>query len=257
LFVPRSFPLVSVVVPTYRDPHMLADTLASLVAQTETDWHALVIDDGSPEPVQTRIAGEIDALQDPRFQLILCRKNRGPARVRNLGARLATGRYLAFLDGDDLWLPGKLARQVAAMEASGARLSCTGYENVNPVTGKRSERIPRPVIAYDDLMAHNCIGCSTVMIDRRQVARIRFPDIRMRQDYACWLALLRDGHIALGITDILTERRLHPDSLSASKLRAVRYTWRMYRDIEGLSRARAAQYVVSHSWTGLRERLFG
>lgn len=252
-----TMPQVSVVVPTWHDRVYVLEAITSLRAQTMPNWDAVVIDDGSDPDLQAELAQRISDLKDPRIRFIASARRRGPARNRNLGIRQAKGRYLAFLDGDDLWRPNKLEEQLKALDRSGAGLCCTAYENFNPGTGARSLRVPPARITYDALLRRNSIGCSTVLIDRDQIGRIRFPDIAMRQDYALWLSILRPGRVALGLPEPLTLRRIHARSLSANKLRAMKYTWRMYRDIEGLGPARAAMCFTQNALGGIARRLKG
>lgn len=246
-------PTVTVVIPTYRDSVRILDALQSVIAQTRGDWEAVVVDDGSPEDVQAQIATGVAGLGEGRIRLVMSRKNRGPARARNLGMRLARGRFVAFLDADDLWHPDKLAVQLAAMP--GAALSCTTYENADEETGARSERVPPARLTYEGTLRANAIGCSTVILDRAVLGRSYFPDIRMRQDFAHWLKILRAGHVVIGLPEALTTRRIHPGGLSANKLRAVRYTWLMLRRIEGLSALHAGYIMVYQVFGGLLRKL--
>lgn len=249
--------LVSVVVPTFRDSRYVLEAVDSICAQSMTDWEAIVVDDGSDPVIQNDLARHFAALADKRVRFVASARNRGAARNRNLGIRLARGRYLAFLDGDDLWLPDKLHQQLAEVNRTGAGFCCTAYENFNLETGATSVRVPPARITYDELLRRNSIGCSTVLIDRDRIGRVRFPDIAMRQDYALWLALLRPGREAVGLATPLTRRRIHGRSLSSNKLRAMRYTWRMYRDVEGLGVAQAAACFTHNALGGISRRLRG
>lgn len=249
-------PLISVVVPTWRDQVHVIEAIASIRAQTRTDWEAIVIDDGSDRGVQAALTAHVAGLNDPRIRLVLSARNRGPARNRNLGIRLARGRYLAFLDGDDLWLPEKLTVQLAALQDSAALLCCTAYENFDAQSGATTVRVPPARITHAGLLPGNTIGCSTVLIDRTRVPRPRFPDIPMRQDFALWLKILRDGGFALGLDRALTRRRIHGASLSANKWRAARYTWRMYRDVEGLGPLAAARVFARYALAGVGRAAF-
>lgn len=241
---------VSVIIPSYNDAPRLAQALASVQAQTLTDWEVIVIDDASRD--QAAIQAVVAACDDPRIRLCLSTRNRGAGRSRNLGIRLAQARYIAFLDCDDLWEPDKLSAQLAFMRTGAFDLTCTAYRNLDEAAGHTSVRRPPPRIVYDDLLGHNVIGCSTVMLDRSALGRSYFPDIRMRQDFAHWLLILRAGHIGAGMTDVLTIRRTYRGSLSAHKPRAAWYTWRMYRDVIGLDLLPAARHFARYAWRGLR-----
>lgn len=243
--------LISVVIPTYQEPIRVAEAVASVMAQDIADWEVIIIDDGSSAADQADVTGMISAMQDPRLRVYFSEYNRGPARARNLGIRLARGRYVAFLDADDLWRPEKLRVQRKAMQAAGYGLSCTAYENLDVTTGERKIRTPPSQITYAQLLRQNTMGCSTVMFDREYVGRSYFPDIRMRQDFAHWLQILRPGGSALGLTAPLTQRRCFGNSLSSNKLRAAWYTWRMYRDVEKFGVWRAGHYFGAYAFGGL------
>lgn len=241
---------VSIVIPSYNDAPRLEQALASVQAQSFTDWEAIIVDDGSQD--QRAIIAAVTGFDDARMRLYLSTYNRGPARGRNIGVRLARGRYIAFLDGDDLWEQDKLAMQLAFTQVGSYALTCTSYRNLDEETGATSVRRPSARITYDDLLGHNCIGCSTVMLDRSVLGRSYFPDIRMRQDFAHWLQILRAGYHVAGMADVLTVRRVYQGSLSAQKARAAWYTWRMYRDVIGLSLPNAARHFVRYAWQGAR-----
>lgn len=243
-------PLVSAVVPTYRDPKRVLDAVQSIQKQDMDDWEAIIIDDGSSSQDQAIIHAALREIDDPRFRFVCSQRNRGPARTRNLGVRLARGRYIAFLDADDLWKPEKLRLQIQQMQAAGVGLSCTSYENLSMTTGACNVRTPPAKIIHAQLLRQNTMGCSTVMLDRQIVGRSYFPDIRMRQDFAHWLKILRPGGVALGLPQPLTQRRVFAGSLSSNKLRAAWYTWRMYRDIEGLGLLRAGRYFGAYAFGG-------
>lgn len=242
-------PSVSVIIPTYKDPVRVIEAIESVRAQGIDDLEIIVVDDGSGTEVQTQIAQNFAALEDKRIRPVLSGKNRGPGRSRNIGIRLARGRYLAFLDSDDLWRADKLTKQLAAMISSDAVLSCTGYENLVEATGQVSSRIPPAEIRYKTMMNGNPIGCSTVILDRKKVGRSYFPDIAMCEDYAHWLALLRQGHSAIGLAEPLTTRRIVSNSLSANKLRSARHTWRVFRDEEKMSLIKSLRCFIGYSLT--------
>lgn len=243
-------PLITVVVPTYQDPTPAAEALASVVAQDIDDWEVVIVDDGSSPRDQAALRAIVETFADPRLRVVCSLYNRGPARARNLGVRLAKGRYLAFLDADDLWRPEKLRIQLGAMRQTGVGLSCTAYENQSVETGTCVVRVPPAKITYDQLLWQNTMGCSTVMFDRARIGRSYFPDIRMRQDFAHWLQILRPGGYALGLPDTLTTRRQFTGSLSSNKARAAWYTWRMYRDIQCFGVPRAARCFGAYAWRG-------
>jgi teichuronic acid biosynthesis glycosyltransferase TuaG len=247
-------PVISVVIPTYRDGERLLQAIDSVVAQEFQDWEAIILDDGSPHDSQEMVAGAVAALRDDRLRYVRGGRNRGVARARNLGIRLSRGQFIAFLDADDLWLPKKLGLQLAEMQRHGRQLSCTGYKNTAQDRTHVSVRTPPAQIGYADLLNQNTIGCSTVMMNAARFGKSYFPDIPMRQDFAHWLKVLRNGDVALGLPEILTERRVFDGSLSSNKLRAARHTWQVYRDIEGLSLWKSVGHFTTYAFNGILSR---
>lgn len=240
-------PVISVIVPTYNDPKRVLDAVDSILAQEFSAMEILVIDDGSPLGVQDEVATQISKLSDDRIRLLFSRKNRGPARCRNIGVRLARGRFIGFLDSDDLWRPGKLAAQLPLMKFEKAALSCTGYENLYEGSGESTFRRPPRQIVQTDLFGRSPVGCSTVILDRSYLGRSYFPKYPMRQDLAHWLSILGRGHKAVGIPEAYTVRRVHGGSLSSNKLRAAWFTWRVYCAEGGHGIGRTLWYFANYA----------
>lgn len=243
--------LISAVVPSYNQPQRLRRALESIRAQTLADWEAIVVDDGSEPQHRRAVQEHLAEINDARIKAVYSLKNRGPARARNLGIRLSRGRYIAFLDNDDVWAPEKLARQSNDMLGSPAYMSCTGYQNSTENQIELSQVLPGPSVIYDDLLIQNVVGCSTVMLDTEQGGKTYFPDLPLRQDFAHWLAILRMGREVRGLAEPLTTRYVHEESLSRNKLRAARYTWRVYRDVERLTLLRSIWVFLHYAWKGI------
>lgn len=247
-------PLVSVITPVHDGAATLAETVASVRAQSLGDWEMHIIDDGSTDG--SRALAEGFAAEDPRIQVTGWADNRGPAAARNAGIRAANGRFIAFVDADDLWLPEKLARQTAYMIGTGAGLGFTGYERVTE-TGEFLGRVAVPErIDHAGLLRGNVIASVTAMYDREVCGLVEMPDVRRRQDYGLWLRLLRNGAGGRGINEVLARYRVRRKSLSSNKLIAAAGTWALYREVEEMGRARAAWCLVHNlsraTWKRLR-----
>jgi teichuronic acid biosynthesis glycosyltransferase TuaG len=247
-------PRVSVVMPVYNAARFLASALASVQAQSFTDWELIAVDDGSTDP-SGRILADL-AAQEPRLRPLSTGGNQGAGVARNLGLDAARGRFVAFLDADDLWHPEKLARQLIWFEAHPAALSFTAYQREDLETG-RTEGVGVPErITARQLRATNVIGCSTVMLDRARVGEMRMPNLRLRQDFAFWLEILRQHGPAQGIPFALTTYRRHKGQVSGDKGQAARATWAMYRGHLGLSWPVAAWSFANYALRGvLRHRM--
>lgn len=238
--------LVSIITPAYNSSRYISQTIESVLRQTYHHWELIVINDGSNDDTSSVV--QLYQQQDPRIKLIVFNSNNGIANARNAGIMSARGRYLAFLDSDDIWLDQKLERQLNFMKSKNIAFSFTQYRQFrNDIEhcGKLND-IPQE-LNYLELLKGNAIACLTVVIDHQQI-----PDIRMTQegneDYILWLSILKKGWIAYGLNEDLARYRLLNTSISGNKKRSSRWTWKIYRDIEGLSLIRSiycfSYYVV-------------
>ena len=248
-------PRVSIITPSYNSAETIDATLASVRAQTFADWEMLVVDDCSTDDSAARVAAV--ATLDPRIRLLRQAKNGGPAAARNRALAEARGDFVAFLDADDLWLPEKLARQLAFMLRTGCALSYTAYRRIDQAgqTTGRLITVP-PEVTYRALLAHNVIACLTAMVDVRQTGPLRMRDAGY-DDFILWLELLRRGYRAMGLDDDLARYRIMAGSVSRNRPRAARWVWHIHREVEGLPLLAAAwtfaRYAVNVS---LKHRRF-
>lgn len=245
-------PLVSVITPCRNAARFLPQTLESVAAQTLDDYEHLLIDDASTDATADILAAS--SAESSRVRTFHLHRQRGPATARNIGIEQARGRFIAFLDSDDLWLPCKLERQLSAMTATDIALSYTAYYwRAAEAEQDRLIRVPRTT-SYDDLLNATVIATLTAVYDRAQLGRRTMPDIARRQDYALWLAILRTTPYALGLQEPLAVLRRHPDSLSADVGASLRSTWRVYRRCEKLSLPRSAYHFARYCVHAARKR---
>ena len=158
--------------------------------------------------------------------------------------QLAQGRYMAFLDSDDLWMPNKLFVQLDFMIKNGYAFTCTSYEQINE-SGKTLNRIVRAVsrVNYNRLLLDCPVGNSTVMYDVSKMGKFEVPNIRKRNDDALWLKMLRVEPYIWGIPNVLVKYRIRPNSISVNKFSLVKYHWHLYRKIEQLNLLRSVFHV--------------
>ena len=240
--------------PAYNIAGFIEASIKSVLEQSFEDLELIVINDASSD--NTRDIANSLANSDSRIQVINCDKNLGGAGARNIGLGAARGRYIAFIDGDDLWHPEKLERQMSLISFGGIHLVYTAIQKIDSV-GRLFGKIQdvKSSVNYHTLLRNPLIGCSTVLVDYDAVGRRLMPDIRKRQDFAFWLQLLRAGAVARGINEPLTYYRVRPGSLSSNKLSAALYTWKVYRELEGLSISKATPNFISYATLALRKRL--
>ena len=243
---------VSVIMPVYNDTKYIREAIRSVSCQTYQFWELIVVDDGSQQDIKMVLT---PLLQDHRIHLIRLERNQGVANARNAGIQQATGRYVAFLDSDDVWLPDKLERQLQFMRKTKAVMSYTSYRRFCHDIQDAGKPVPIvPDVTYDKLLRGNCIGCLTVMIDRSQCASLSMPMVH-HEDYAAWLNLAKTGVRIYGMTDDLARYRVRGGSLSANKLKSLLWTWRVYRDSQQLTMLRSLIYMVHYVIRGIRARV--
>ncbi|MBF5056597.1 glycosyl transferase group 2 family protein [Alcanivorax sp. 521-1] len=249
-------PSVSIITPCYNAADTLPGTVASILAQDFDDWELLLVDDCSGDATEAVARGFAE--RDARVRYVRMVENGGAARARNRGIELARGRYIAFLDADDLWLPNKLSGQLAMMRERGWPLTFTAYHRVDGEE-RQLGRVGVPErVTYRQLLKTNYIGCSTAIYDSEALGKVLMPDIRRRQDFGLWLRLLKRTPYAYGIDRAWTRYRVRGQSLSANKTRSAGYNWRLYREVEGLSLPASLYYFAHYAVRGLlRSRLPG
>jgi len=178
------------------------------------------------------------AAKDNRIKLHSNKQNSGAAISRNKGIDAAKGRYIAFLDADDFWLPTKLEKQVEFMQKQDCAFSFTGYEfaNENGKPNGKKVHVPR-TITYKQALKNTIIFTSTVMFDVQKITKqlAHMPNIQRGQDTATWWKILKTIDSAYGLDEVLSYYRRTCESLSANKLTALRRTWNLYLNVEKLS----------------------
>ena len=243
--------LVSVIVPAYKAAPFIAQTIGSVLAQTYTDWEMLVADDCSPDG--TRDVVREWAARDARVRLIALERNGGPAAARNAALDQARGRWLAFLDSDDLWLPAKLERSLAHARAQRAALVFTGYRRISDDGARTGRYIGVPErLTYGELLGNTAIATSTVVIDRALAGDVRMERVYY-DDFVCWLSILKRGHVAHGLDEDLMRYRVLARSVSRNKGRSAREVWRTYRQVEHIGLVPSAWHFSRYALNAVRK----
>lgn len=248
-------PLVSVITPSFNSARFISETLLSVQRQTVSDWEMIVVDDHSTDASFEIVSTASE--QDHRIRLVSSPAGRkGAAHARNFAMELAKGRYIAFLDSDDVWMPEKLERQLAFMAAVGSPFSYTSYALMRRDGVIFKDRLPIPPrLTHDDLLRTCPIGCLTVIYDTAALGKQYMPDLAKGQDYALWLQILRQVPEAHGLDEVLGLYRTGGTSLSSNKLEKARCIWSIYRDIEGQSWPRAMFHLLRYSKNYLMKQM--
>ena len=240
--------LVSIVTPCYNCAAFIADTIDSVVAQSYPYWEMIIVDDGSSDSSVEIIRQYTE--RDDRIVLIQLTKNMGAAEARNAATKIAKGRYIAFLDGDDLWLPSKLKKQLEFMQDEDLAFTYSSYRFIDENNNHLGELITKASVTYHSLLKTCDIGCLTALYDTQKLHKIYMPNVLTREDYALWLKILKKISMAKGIREPLAIYRIRKHSLSANKVKAAAAQWRVYREIEQLSLPKSIYYFVHYAYNG-------
>ena len=214
--------------PCHNGAKYLPFAIESVISQTFTNWELLIIDDDSNDTSIEVI--EKYCAKDKRIKLILNKNSSGlPATPRNIGINNATGRYIAFLDCDDMWCSSKLENQIALINDDKVAVVYSFYKKMNSKGEFKNKIVKSPVqVNYGQLLKGDCIGNLTGIYDTFKVGKVFQKEIHA-EDYLMWLEILKKGFIAKNTNTVEAYYRILPDSTSANKIKSAVWTWNIYR----------------------------
>lgn len=234
--------LVSIVMPAYNCEDFIGITLDSVINQTYQNWEVIVVDDCSTDNTAKLVQEYVK--KDNRIKYHKLDKNSGAAVARNKAVDLANGKYMAFLDSDDVWFPEKLTKQIGYMEENAYTFTCTSYTKID----EEGEYLGRTIGVrkqsdYNDILKKNP-GNSTVIYNAEEIGKVKIPNIRKRNDYVMWLSVVKKAGMLYGMGEPLASHRVREGSLSKKKANLVGYHWKVYREIEDLSFLKSSYLIV-------------
>jgi len=236
--------LVSIITPTYNSEKFISETIKSVLNQTYTNWELLITDDLSTD--NTVAIVESHAKNDSRIKLFKLEKNSGAAIARNNSINNSRGRYIAFLDSDDLWLLNKLELQIEFMKKGNYALTYTSYEKFKNKDTFISNIYSLNKLNYNNMLKNNYIGCLTAIYDSKLLGKMFMPNIRRRQDYALWLKILKRIDYAYGLDMVLSKYRVLETSLSKGFIANLKYTFYLFRDVENFGCVKAFFLTIKY-----------
>jgi teichuronic acid biosynthesis glycosyltransferase TuaG len=255
---------VAVIMPCHNGAHTIAQAVQSVIEQTFMNWELIVVDDGSTDQ-SPKIIRDF-AARDVRIRSVRNEKASGAANARNQALRLTRARYVAFLDADDAWLPGKLDAQLNRMQEHGAALACGAYDVMDAAGTIIGGVRPTPgFLTYRSMLTNCSVGALTAVLDRSLCGDIQFnSQLSTSEDYQLWLSLLRRGLTGICLPETVAVYRVHGKTLSSNKFTASRNRWRVYREFERYGFVASAFYFTLYAVIGLmkmgamrRRRLVG
>lgn len=247
--------LISVIIPVYNCEKHIGKAIDSILGQTYGNFEIVLVDDCSKDD-----SAEIIKKYSAAHNNVIYHKqetNQGAAVARNTALELAKGRYVAFLDSDDVWLPEKTEKQMRLMEDKEAKISYTAIEMIDEEDKLiKSKRKVKEKVTYKILLRNTVLATSTVIVDRKFFGDFRMPLRRGGQDYATWLQLLRGGVTAYGINEALVRYRVCENSLSSNKFKSVKQVWQIQTVDEKINKFSAFFNVIGFCFHAFIKHFF-
>lgn len=235
--------LVSIITPTYNTEAFISDTIDSVRAQSYANWELILVDDASLDNTVAIVRKY--AAADDRIKIHVLNTNSGAAIARNTAIEKASGDYIAFLDADDLWKPEKLAKQIAFMQEKDIAVSFSSYElmDENGISlGKMVKALPK--VNFSKMLKSNYIGNLTGIYNTAKLGKVYMPNIRKRQDWALWLALVQKVGYAYSLEEPLAKYRVRDNSISSNKLNLLKYNYTIYRKALKFGAFKSTLYLI-------------
>ena len=223
--------LVSIITPTWNCAQFIGETIKSVQAQTYTNWEMIISDDCSTD--NTKVVIDPFLQEDSRIKYICNDKNSGAAITRNNALKIARGRWIAFLDSDDLWKPGKLEKQLSFMHNHSLCFSYTNYIEIDENSKELGVKVTGPKkINCWGMYAYCWPGCLTVIYDASIIGLIQIEDIKKNNDYAMWLKVCKKADCYL-LNETLARYRKRSGSISNhGYMKLIKWHYKLYREAE-------------------------
>ncbi|MBE6941077.1 MAG: glycosyltransferase family 2 protein [Ruminococcaceae bacterium] len=245
--------LVSIIMPSYNTGRFIKETIESVLAQSYENWELLIVDDCSTDNTDEVVK---PFLADPRICYIKNEKNSGAAVSRNRALREAKGKWIAFLDSDDLWEPEKLEKQIAFMEDNGYHYSYTNYVEIDEASKPNGKWVTGPRKITKHGMYNYCwMGCLTVMYDVQTVGLVQIEDIKKNNDYAMWLKVCQKADCYL-LDETLARYRKRSGSISNhGYAKLIKWHYKLYREAEKRDCVTSAALMMRNLFFGFIKKM--
>ena len=244
---------ITVIMPAYNAEKTIRQAVNSVIAQTVKDWELIVIDDGSTDNTVAILTELADS--DSRIRFLQNEKNSGVSYTRNRAVALAKGKWIAFLDSDDIWQPEKLQKQLELSEKHPEMVVCYTASSFINESGKPFEYVMQAVeeLNYKTLLHKNIMSCSSVMILSSVMKEIEMPNDKMHEDYFTWLTVLKKHKIAYGINEPLLIYRLCANSKSSNRIKSAKMLFNSYRAV-GFNLLKTSLLVLRYTLYSIKKR---
>ena len=246
--------LVSIITPTYNSSRFIVECVNSVISQTFQNWEMIIVDDCSNDNSVNIISNL--SVKDERLKAIFLEKNVGAAEARNVAIKQSKGKYISFLDSDDIWNEDKLEKQIAFMNEKDIAFSFTSYQPISEDRQIKYSVIKAPKkMSYHAYLKNTIIGCLTVIIDKEKTGDFQIPNIRSSHDMALWLLIMKRGFSAYGLDENLAYYRIVSTSNTSKKWKAVKEVWDVYRKQEKLNILYSIYCFIGYAFNAIKKRI--
>lgn len=245
--------LVSIIMPSYNTGRFIKETIESVLSQTYTNWELLIVDDCSTDNTDDVIK---EYLTDFRIHYLKNAKNSGAAVSRNKALQEAKGKWIAFLDSDDLWTPNKLEKQISFMKSNGYHFSYTNYVEIDETSKELGKLVTGPKKITKTGMYRYCWpGCLTVMYDASKIGLIQIEDIKKNNDYAMWLKVCHKANCFL-LNETLAKYRKRTGSISNHSYKTlIKWHYKLFTEAEHMNSVISAIFTARNLFYGVIKKL--
>ncbi|MBD2813266.1 glycosyltransferase family 2 protein [Xenorhabdus sp. Flor] len=245
--------IVSIIMPSYNSANFIKQSIESVLDQTFTKWELLIIDDSSKDDTIKLVM----EFRDKRINLVSLKENVGAGKARNVGLKLAKGKYIAFIDSDDLWMPKKLEYQINYLiKKQEIAAICSSYSFINEKNEpNRGKIIPDKIITLNSYMKNTCIGFSTSIINKTITGSFYLSERRTREDTHLWISLLMQDFKIEGLPEELVKYRVRKNQISGNKLASAIKTLELYWSFKEIPWGNRLFNFICYSVNGLLKRL--
>lgn len=243
--------LVSIITPSYNTAEFISETINSVLSQTYINWEMIIVDDCSSDNTTEVVA----SFKDSRIKYIQNNKNCGAAICRNKAISAAKGKWIAFLDSDDLWLPHKLERQINFMNKNGYHFSYTDYCEIDEQSNPNGKIVTGPEQINKRKMYDFCWpGCLTVMYDADYIGKIHIENLKKNNDYAMWLKIVKRADCYL-FDEILAKYRKRSGSISNhSYSKLIKHHYILFKEGEKLNAPLSLLFTIRNLFWGFYKK---
>jgi teichuronic acid biosynthesis glycosyltransferase TuaG len=242
--------LVSIITPTYNAEKFIRKTLESVQNQSYQNWEMILVDDASTDET-VKIISDF-AKTDNRIKLFQLPKNSGNGFARNVALEKATGKYIAYLDADDLWFPMKLEKQIQFLKENNLPFTFSFYDSIDEEGNNLNRRVEAPLnLTYHQLFFCNYVGNLTAIYDVDYFGKIVIEATQKRQDWRLWLTILKQIKETKPVPEPLAFYRIRKDSISSSKFKLIKHNFGVYRDFHGFNFVNSVLLMIRFLFTQL------